>query len=234
MPPKVTLYAWLLVPIALLAYYLGPGEAKAQRSEIARLLGLAAQAEQREDWKAAREAYARALEKTPVGDSARRGQMRLANATARMYSGEIVEAVSDLKRLLAETPVRTSDARFVTDVRATLGAAEYYTAWLMRLEGASEDDWGPQAALAREQFGFLTGDPLEDEVPHADHQKCLEAAIRLARMDLGELRSMSLPKFCASCSNVSQKCRTLCVQQSDAKVNGAAERPGGPRLPAVR
>jgi tetratricopeptide (TPR) repeat protein len=234
MPPKVTLYAWLLVPIALLAYYLGPGEAKAQRSEIARLLGLAAQAEQREDWKAAREAYARALEKTPVGDSARRGQMRLANAKARMYSGEIVEAVGDLRRLLAETPGRANDARFISDVRATLGAAEYYTAWLMRLEGAPEDDWGRQAALARDEFGLLTGDRLGNGVPLADHQKCLEAAIRLARMDLGELRSMPLPKFCASCTNVSQKCRTLCVQQGEAKAAAAAETPGRSSLPVAR
>jgi hypothetical protein len=122
------------------------------------------------------------------------------------------------------------------NIRATLGAAEYYTAWLMRLEGAPANEWTPEVENARQHYRFLSEDQLQAGLPSAaDNQKCLEAAIRLARMDLSELRAMPLPKFCAGCKNVSQKCRAQCESQSkksaekpsDNRKAGSGERPRG-------
>ena len=44
MPPRLTLYAWLLAPVALLAYHFGPGQAHMQRDEAARQIVVAEQA----------------------------------------------------------------------------------------------------------------------------------------------------------------------------------------------
>src|SRR5947209_1872861 len=51
MPPKLTLYAWLLLPVALIAYHFGPGQAHLLRDEAARQLAAAVQAEKQENWK---------------------------------------------------------------------------------------------------------------------------------------------------------------------------------------
>src|SRR3954452_19348387 len=161
MPPKLTLYAWLLVPVALLAYHFGPGQAHLLRDEAARQLTLAVQAEKQENWKGAMEAYASALAKIPASDIQRRNQVRLAHAKVRMYSGEIVEAIGDLKGLLAEMPPGHTEGGLEDEIRATLGSAEYYTAWLMRLEGAPANEWTPEVENARQHYLFLSEDQLQ-------------------------------------------------------------------------
>jgi len=236
MPPRLTFYAWLLAPIALLAYHFGPGQTYLQRDEAARQIALAQKAEQQEDWAGAVHAYALALNQIPKADTKLRSRVRLAHAKARMYAGEIVEAVGDLKTLLAEMPDEGGDGGAQDEVRATLGVAEYYTAWLMRLEGAASAEWTPEAETARQQFRLLSEDHLEsDEATAKGYQEQLEAAVRLARLDLSELRGVPLPKFCEGCKNVSQKCRGQCESRTgkpgekpkDARKAGTAERPRG-------
>jgi hypothetical protein len=53
MPPKLTLYSWLLVPVAVLAYSFGPAQASSQRVEAARRLALTARSVQQEEAKGA-------------------------------------------------------------------------------------------------------------------------------------------------------------------------------------
>ena len=233
MPPKLTLYAWLLIPVAVLAYHFGPGQAYLHRETAARQLAAAAQAEKQENWQAAMNAYSAALAAIPETDLKQRTQVRLARAKARMYSGEIVEAIDDMKALLAEMPAGRSEAALEDEIRATLGTAEYYTAWLMRLEGASAAEWTPQIESARQHFRYLAENQLAAGSSAAEQeQEFLEAAIRLERADLSELRGLPLPKFCASCKGVCEKCRSKShgkpsEKPHDSRGAGSGERSRG-------
>lgn len=237
MPPKLAFYVWLLVPVALLAYHFGPGQSRLLQDEISKHIAAAAKAEQKEDWPAAMQSYAAALAVIPASDTEFRGQVRLAHAKVQMYSGEIIEAIGDMKGLLAELSADERHAKVRDEVRDTLGAAEYYAAWLMRLEGAPAAEWTPSVENSRQHYRLLSEDLLKVGAPSApQYQQNLEAAIRLERMDLSELRGLPLPKFCSSCKNVSQKCRSQCEslskrpseQLKDArKEAGAGERPRG-------
>jgi hypothetical protein len=236
MKRKLFLYAWLLAPVALLAYHYGPGQAGLARDAAAEKIALAGQLEQKEDWREAVAAYDEALARLPAVDSTTRWQLRLARSKARMYSGELPEAISDMEGQLAEMEKGQAPARSAQEVRGALGMAQYYAGWLMRLEGAQSAEWNIQVENARQHFRLLAEDNLASDPATAKvHQENLESAIRLARMDLSELQGMPLPKFCQGCKNVSQKCR--CQSESkgkkpaekpkDARGAGSGERPRG-------
>jgi hypothetical protein len=236
MKRKLFLYAWLLAPVALLAYHYGPGQAGLARDAAADKIELARQLEQKEDWREAVTAYDEALARLPAADSKTRGQLRLARSKARMYAGELPEAIADMEGQLAEMEKSQAPARSAQEVRAALGMAQYYAGWLMRLEGASTAEWNVQVENARQHFRLLAEENLTSDPAAAKvHQENLESAIRLARMDLSELQGMPLPKFCKGCKNVSQKCR--CQSESkgkkpaekpkDARGAGSGERPRG-------
>jgi tetratricopeptide (TPR) repeat protein len=236
MKRKLFLYAWLLAPVALLAYHYGPGQAGLARDAAAGKIELARQLEQKEDWREAVTAYDEALARLPATESSTRWQLRLARSKARMYAGELPEAISDMEGQLAEMEKGLAPARSTQEVRAALGMAQYYAAWLMRLEGAPTAEWNVQVENARQHFRLLAEENLSSDPPAAKvHQENLESAIRLARMDLSELQGMPLPKFCQGCKNVSQKCR--CQSESkgkkpaekpkDARGAGSGERPRG-------
>ena len=237
MRKTLLLYCWLLTPIALLAYHYGPGQSGLARDVAAEKMGIAQTAEQSEDWPAAVAAYAEALEKTPVSDTAARWQLRLAHSKARMQIGEIPEAIAEMDGMLAEMEKANAPATRQDDVRTNLATAEYYAAWLMRLEGASSAEWMIQAESARQNFRLLAENNLASDPAGAiGQQENLEAAIRLQRMDLSELQSLPLPKVCQGCKNVSQKCRSQCQSQckkpgekkaKDARGGGTGEIPRG-------
>jgi hypothetical protein len=237
MRKKLFLYCWLLTPVALLAYHYGPGQNDLARDEAAQKIALAKSCEQTEDWPGALAAYADALAKLPATERAARWQLRLAQSKARMHVGELPEAIGDMEGLLAEMQKEGAAAAQLDDVRANLGTAEYYAAWLMRLEGAATAEWTVEVENARQHFRLLAEDKLASGSPAAkDYQENLEATIRLARMDLSELQGLPLPKLCQGCKNVSQKCRSQCdskckkpaeKKEKDARGSGVGERPRG-------
>ena len=219
MRKTILIYCWLLTPIALLAYHYGPGQSGLARDAGAEKTALAAQLEQSVDWAGAVAAYTEALAKIPATDEAARWQVRLAHGKARMHVGELPEAIADMDGLLAEMEKGNAAAAQLNDVRTNLATAEYYAAWLMRLEGASADEWTVQAESARQHFRLLAEDALKaDPASARDPQENLEATVRLERMDLTELQGLPLPKMCQGCKNVSQKCRSQC--------NGKCKKPG--------
>jgi hypothetical protein len=154
-----------------------------------------------------------------------------------MHAGELPEAISDLDTLLVEMLKGGATAKLSEEVRSELATAQYYAAWLMRLEGASTDEWTVQSENARQHFRLLAEEKLQSDAPAAKtHQENLEATIRLARMDLSELQGMPLPGFCKGCKNVSQKCRSQCEcksqkpaenEKKDARSAGSGERRRG-------
>ena len=237
MRKSILLCCWLLTPVALLAFHYGPGQLWTARDDAARHIAQAAQMELSENWAGAMAAYGEALTKLPAADQAERWKVRIAHAKARMHSGELVEAIGDLDGLLTEMQKNSASATLIENVRAELGTAEYYAAWLMRLEGASTEEWTVEVENARQQFRLLAEEKLKTSPAAAKgYQENLEATIRLARMDMSELQAMPLPKFCQGCKNVSQKCRSQCEskakkpaekQSKDARGAGTGKRPGG-------
>jgi hypothetical protein len=237
MKKKLLLCCWLLTPVVLLAYHYGPGQSDLARDEAARQIALATAFEQSEHWPEAVTAYTDALAKLPESDRDARWQLRLAKSKARMQVGELPEAITDLDGLLVEMQKGGAKARQSEEVRSQLATAQYYAAWLMRLEGAPTDEWTVQTENARQHFRLLAEDKLKSDAPAAKaHQEDLEATIRLARMDLSELQGLPLPGFCKGCKNVSQKCRSQCEcksqkpaekEKKDARGAGSGERPRG-------
>lgn len=237
MRKKLFLTLWLLSPVALLAFHYGPGQLALARDEAAKLVATATERENAEDWSGAASAYAEAIAKLPAEEQRARWQLRLAQSKARMHAGELPEAIGDMEGLLAEMSKAGAPPRQLAEVRAELGSAEYYAGWLMRLEGAATEEWMIEVENARQHFRLLSEQNLgADPGAAKPFQENLEATIRLARMDLSELRGMPLPKFCKGCKNVSQKCRSQCESQckkpgeskpKDNRGAGSGERPRG-------
>lgn len=207
---------WLLVPVVLLAYHYGPGQARLAQDRAAKKIAEAKAFEAKEDWAAAYAAWTDALAATPASKTTERFELRLAQARTRMWTGDLPEAITDLENLLTEVQ-RGGDKSLQNEVRATLAGGQYYEGWLMRLEGAPAEEWLQPVEGARQNFRLLAENTADTKLA-ADFKKNLEATIRLERMDLSELQGQPLPKKCSGCKNVSQKCR--CQSQSKCENKG--------------
>jgi hypothetical protein len=236
MKRKLIFLVWLLLPILLLAYHYGPGQLTLAHEKAATLARQASQLEEAEDWAGAVAAYQQAVAALPPEDQDGRFKLRLAAANARMYVGQLPEALQDLDGLLTDMRKANALAPAMHDVRSALAGAQYYAAWLMRLENAPTEEWMEQAENARQNFRLLAEETQKAEpVVAEDYAKNLEAVIRLERMDLSELQGLPLPKKCQGCKNCSQKCRGQKESRSqqpkekakDARGAGVGKRPDG-------
>ena len=148
-------------PLLLLAYHYGPGQAGLARDEAAEQIALAQNS--RSEGRLARrhDRLRGCARQTSRGRSAiTRWQLRLAQSKARMHSGELPEPSADLESLLAEMEKGTARSTQLEDVRANLGTAQYYAGWLMRLEGATTEEWTVQVENARQHFRLLAEEKL--------------------------------------------------------------------------
>ena len=117
-------------------------------------------------------------------------------AKAQMLAAQLPESRDALQSLLTEvTEDETVDSRFESEVRAALANSQYYTTWLMRLEGLPEEQWKPEIEAARQHYTQLTkiADYLNDADLQTRSLEDLESTIRLARMDISELQGLPLP-----------------------------------------
>lgn len=188
---------WLLALVGGAAWHFtGPGQEYLLLDDIGRSLKQARAAAASEDWEAAVEFYSEALSALPaerVGDA--RG-IRVERAKAMMLAKQLPEAHADMKSLVGEMQDDPSADKMVLDgARSTLANSQYYMTWLMRLEGKSEQEWGPEIDAARQTYRLLAEESRStgDTDLAKQHREDLEAAIRLARMDLGELQGLPLP-----------------------------------------
>jgi len=214
---------WLLLPVGLLAFHYGPGRRHAQRETAAILVQQARAAGQSQEWAAAVALYAKAVQALPPDAGDDRVLLSVAHADARIYLGELPEALAELEELLRTAPVQ--QPAVAAHVRAALAEAEYYTAWLMRLEGAEPDEWDTEAAAARQQFRFLAeAHSAAGTAGIGAYHTNLEASIRLALMDDAELKALPLPAKIGNCENVSQKIRKQrATQQREQKTANEGE-----------
>jgi len=186
--------AWLLLPVAGLAYHYGPGQQQWSMDEASVLVARADRLASDEAWDEALDQYQAALSKVPEERVAASRRIRLQIAKVRMMAHGLPQAHADLIRLVNELRHDGSDVKLQTDAEHALAQARYYLTWLMRLEGQPESIWKPEIESARELYRHLaeqaraSGDS-ETQVFEGD----LEAAIRLARMDLEDLQGLPLP-----------------------------------------
>ncbi|RTZ67296.1 MAG: hypothetical protein DSZ35_06595 [Verrucomicrobia bacterium] len=207
MKKNLLIFLWALAPVALLAYHFGPGQAGLAREEARASIRAALNFEAGQQWQQAIDAYNDALAALPETETAKRQQLQLARANARIYVGELPEAMLSMEHLLDET-AKGSDSELESKVRSSLASAQYYTGWLMRLELAEKEEWKEPLEKARQNFRLLAEQTDKtDAKASEDHQKNLEAVVRLARMDLSEVQALPLPKKCQGNKNVCSKCR---------------------------
>ncbi len=211
---------WACVPIAVLVIHLGPGQRWLARDIAARHLTLAALAASNDEFMVAADEYAAARNALPETDAAARQRLDLAEVRARLDNGDFVEAVSQLEGLLgaaldphANPHANAKDQPRIDQLRAEIAKGSYYTAWMMRLEGATEDEWKPETEKARQHYRLLT----ESGVDTHDNAKNLEAVIRLELMSLTDLEALPLPKKCQNCSNCSNEKRKQRLSKCQGK-----------------
>jgi hypothetical protein len=207
---KLLIFLWLLLPVAALAYHYGPGQDRLleDRAAEAAERGMEAARDARalqtaegdlaaaSHWAAAVEAFDEALASLPAERVVEARALRLERAKAQMLCSGLPEARRELQSLVEEMSADPlSDAARLADARGALGSAQYYTTWLMRLEGAPREEWEQEIESARQNFRLLAEEASgqDDEARAARAGEDLEAAIRLARMDLTELQGLPLP-----------------------------------------
>ena len=193
---KFALLIWLLIPAVAAAYHYGPGQERLVLDEVARLVAIAEKNVEDGDFGAAAVVYDKALQSLPQEKVAATRRLRLERDKAWMLAKKLPEAHQDLTNLLADINAdENADPKLAREVRATLANSQYYMTWLMRLEGRPREDWEPVVEASRQSFRLLAEETAKSgkTAESKKHQEDLEAAIRLARLDLKELQGLPLP-----------------------------------------
>jgi hypothetical protein len=191
----LVLIGWLMVPLAVAAYHYGPGQDRLRLDDAAAQLAAADRHAADGEWAEAVAAYDDALRMLPAGHTSQAQRIRLERAKAQMLARQLPEAHADLQALADEVERDGADPALRAQTRAALASAQYYMTWLMRLEGVARDLWEPEIEAARQNYRLLAeqAEAAGDTAAVARHQHDLESAIRLARLDLGELQGLPLP-----------------------------------------
>jgi hypothetical protein len=102
---------------------------------------------------------------------------------------------------------KTASPALRDEAREAQANVQYYMTWLMRLEGLSADEWEPEIESARQTYRLLAeqSETAGDQTAAKRHREDLESAIRLARLDVGELQGLAIPTQCQGCK--SGQCR---------------------------
>ena len=188
--------AWLFVGLGGAIFHFGPGQEMLEIDRVNQIIKDARVAVADENWSGAVEKYEEVLSAMPVDKTAESRAITLEKAKAQMMNAELPKARQTLETLLVNSRAdEESDTRFVAEVQSTLANSQYYMTWLMRLEGLPEEEWMPEIEAARQHYTQLTqtAKELGDSELQQRSSEDLESAIRLARMDLGDLQALPLP-----------------------------------------
>ncbi|MCW1884595.1 tetratricopeptide repeat protein [Luteolibacter flavescens] len=224
----LVLTLWCLVPLGLVAYHYGPGQAGLKLDAASEALGNATSKSASSEWKGAISSYEQALAKLPKENVSDARRIRLELAKARMEAAELPKAREELAALadeLAQDP--NAHAGLRDETLATLASSRFYMTYLMKLEGLPDSDWEPEIEAARQEQKLLVQRATEsgDEKAAAKHADDLEASIRLARMEPEELYGKAIPKQC-NCS--SGKCNKPSPKSGNKKPQDARGASSGP------
>jgi hypothetical protein len=150
---------WLLFPVAVLYYHFNEGQNQIAREKArVHVAGIRALERAGEpDWEQIVEEYDKLMAELPADEQPLvRHQIRLAKAKARLEMLDVVGSIEDLTALLQESAqVHGDDAKITRAVREMLGKAHYYATYLLKTNGAAEEEWRPYAERTRQIFRFL-------------------------------------------------------------------------------
>lgn len=190
---NLLLVGWLLLPIGAWAYHEGPGQDREALEQANAVLQRAHEDAAAANWSAAVKGYEKGLGLLPKERTAETRRVRLELCKARMQDRGLPEARDDLEILLGDvTGDRDADPALVAETRHALANAQYYMTWLKRLEGLTREEWEPEIEAARQNFRLLA-EQAPDRAKAAVYEGDLEAAIRLARLDIEDLQGLPLP-----------------------------------------
>ena len=217
---KKLLLLWLLLPVPIIALHYGPGQRLMARDEAEALADRAEAAAAGGEHVQAAALFREAAQR--VGASEPEAQLRLnvAAARARAQGGEAAEALDALDQLLADPRIE-QHAGVGEEARELAARTAYHASWVMRLEGATRDEWLPVAEESRQQYRLLAEGGGSATAESA--RQNVEAAVRLQRMSLAELMAKPLPKDCQGMCNKNLK-EKMC-KRCDGK-KGNCKKPG--------
>lgn len=194
---NILLVGWLLLPIGAWAYHEGPGQDQIALEKTDALILAAHQAADGGDWKLAVAEYQNALSSLPKNSDSfdvkvsQRLQIELNKA--RMQASGLPEARDELETLVEQMQGdEKTDPVLMRDARQALARAQFYKTWLMRLEGLDRTVWEPEIEAARQNWRLLAEQATTDK-DKLLHQEDLEAAVRLARLEIEDLQGLPLP-----------------------------------------
>lgn len=190
------LTGWLLIPLGLYAWHMGPGQQHQAVDQAGRMIHWAQHMATDGKHDQAVEGFTEALQLLPEGNKAQSQKLRLERAKSQMLAKQLPEAHGDLKDLINELQADPqADEKLLSEARSTAANSQYYLTWLMRLEGLGHEEWEPEIDSARATYKLLAEQAQErgDATLARKHQEDLEAAVRLARMDMTELQGLPLP-----------------------------------------
>lgn len=201
---------WLLLPVAVGAYHYGPGQDRVRLDQTQDLLAAAREATASGQHAEAADLFTQALAALPEDRARESRRIRLERAKAWLLAGQLPAAYNDLDPLVTELQNDPrADARLLADALSTRANAQYYLTWLMRLEGRPRQEWEPEIESARQTYRLLAeqAKSQSDAARAGRHKDDLEAAIRLARLDLSELQALPLPSQCKGCKSGQCNCK---------------------------
>ena len=134
------------------------------------------------------------LPKNPDAVDARTAQrIQIELNKARMLASDLPTAREELETLVDQMAGEaTTDPQLLAEARQALARAQFYSTWLMRLEGLDRSEWEPEIEAARQNYRLLA-EQAGDAGSKQQHQGDVEASIRLARMEIEDLQGLPLP-----------------------------------------
>src|SRR4051812_34898474 len=173
---KLFTLLWLLFPVVLVYYHFNEGQKQMAREKarlhVEKIRALEKAPEP--DWEAISEQYDQLTGELPKDEVPLvRHQIRLAKARARLEMLDVAGAITDLTELLREcAQVHGEEAKITRSTRELLGKAHYYATYLLKQNGAAEEEWRPYAERTRQLFRFL-----------AEHQDAAALALYEQRVE---------------------------------------------------
>jgi hypothetical protein len=194
---NILLVSWLLLPIGAWAYHEGPGQDQKALERTDAVLVAAHAAADEGRWKEAVTQYEEALKTLPKNldavDKRVVQRLQLELNKARMQASGLPDAREDLATMVEQMVAdKDSDPQLLRETRQALARSQFYSTWLMRLEGLDRKEWEPEIEAARQNYRLLAEQAGSKEEA-AKMQADVEASIRLARMEIEDLQGLPLP-----------------------------------------
>ncbi|HWL07228.1 MAG TPA: hypothetical protein VNQ76_02330 [Planctomicrobium sp.] len=192
---KALWWIWIALPVAFLVMQYGRLQGSLQKVRAAISLSTASGFLSQGKHDAAEEALQSSLTRLPAREFLVRNQIRLELAKLALKKGQLDKSYEWLQQIDTADSAGSEQIRspnFRREVQRVLAQNNFYTAWMMRMEGQSRTDWEPILEASRQAFRHLAEtSSLPEERDQFTRDN--EAAIRLSQLDDRFLGALPLP-----------------------------------------